>query len=181
MKEEASEMQASCSNCCLEPAEEEGFTTTITEDWRSPYMEYLIDKSLLEDCKHAYKINKKEKRYFLDRSTLYRNGFNGEPLKCLGISESQQVLQEVHAWECGKHQGKKKLYNQLLNLGYFWSNMRKDAHDTVKKCHTCQIHANLSHKPPKLLQDMAIPYLVVGSDRDYSSTFWGLHMDLSRN
>ncbi|CAL9031096.1 unnamed protein product, partial [Prunus brigantina] len=52
----------------------------------------------------------------------------------------------------------KKLHRQLLSIGYYWPTMKKDAHDFVKRCHTCQIHANLSHKPPTLLQDMRTPW-----------------------
>ncbi|XP_024199783.1 uncharacterized protein LOC112202982 [Rosa chinensis] len=158
MKKQAAETQLSCPKCSLTLSEQEGFTAAITEDWRSPYLEYLISKTLLEDRKHAYKVKKTVKRYFVDGSTLYRKGFNGEPLRCLGTTECQQVLQEVHAGECGEHQGRKKLYRQLLDLGYYWPNMREDAHNTVKKCHTCQAHGNLSHKPPTLLQDMKTPW-----------------------
>ncbi|CAL2271165.1 unnamed protein product [Prunus armeniaca] len=36
--------------------------------------------------------------------------------------------------------------------------MKNDAYNFVKRCHTCQVHANLSHKPPTLLQDMRTPW-----------------------
>ncbi|XP_016648271.1 PREDICTED: uncharacterized protein K02A2.6-like [Prunus mume] len=36
--------------------------------------------------------------------------------------------------------------------------MKNDAYNFMKKCHTCQVHANLSHKPPTLLQDMRTPW-----------------------
>ncbi|CAL2247649.1 unnamed protein product [Prunus armeniaca] len=67
-------------------------------------------------------------------------------------------MQEIHVGECGEHQGMKRLHRQLLSFGYYWPTMKRDAHDFVKKCHTCQIHANLSHKPPTLLQDMRTPW-----------------------
>ncbi|CAL9029781.1 unnamed protein product [Prunus brigantina] len=114
--------------------------------------------TLPTNSKLAYKLKKTIKRYFVDGSTLYRKGFNGEPLKCLGESEARQAMQEIHAGECGEHQGMKKLHRQLLSIGYYWPTMKKDAHDFVKRCHTCQIHANLSHKPPTLLQDMRTPW-----------------------
>uniref|UniRef100_A0A2N9IY48 RNA-directed DNA polymerase n=1 Tax=Fagus sylvatica TaxID=28930 RepID=A0A2N9IY48_FAGSY len=67
-----------------------------------------------------------------------RRGFHGEPLRCLSLSESQMVMKETHAGECGEHQGKKRLYQCLLTLGYYWPTMKKDAADFVKTCHTCQ-------------------------------------------
>ncbi|XP_021810934.1 protein NYNRIN-like [Prunus avium] len=67
-------------------------------------------------------------------------------------------MQEIHAEECGEHQGMKRLHRQLLNIGYYWPTMKNDAYNFVKKCHACQAHANLSHKPPMLLQDMRTPW-----------------------
>ncbi|XP_024156336.1 uncharacterized protein LOC112164363 [Rosa chinensis] len=72
MKKQAAETQLSCSKCSSTLSEQEGFTAAITEDWRSPYLEYLISKTLPENRKHAYKVKKMVKRYFVDGSTLYR-------------------------------------------------------------------------------------------------------------
>ncbi|KAK9932282.1 hypothetical protein M0R45_019525 [Rubus argutus] len=157
MKEQASEIQTSCLKCSMSPSEEEVFAVAATEDWRTPYLMFLINNTLPTDTRYRYKLKKTSKRYFVDGEVLYRKGFNGEPLRCLNTVESMQVLNEVHAGECGEHQGKRKLYQQLLSLGYYWPTMQKDAHLKVKKCHTCQAHANLSHKPLTLLQDMRTP------------------------
>ena len=62
-------------------------------------------------------------------------------------------MRETHAGECGEHQGKKRLYQCLLTLGYYWPTMKKDAADFVKKCHTCQVQANLIHTHPTSLQN----------------------------
>ncbi|KAK9951374.1 hypothetical protein M0R45_006821 [Rubus argutus] len=154
MKEQASEIQVSCPKCSVLPSEEEVFTVATTEDWRTPYLMFLLNNTLPTDARCRYKLKKTSKRYFINGEVLYIKGFNGEPLRCLDNVESLQVLNEVHAGECGEHQGKRKLYQQILSLGYYWPSMRKDAHLKVKRCHTCQAHANLSHKPPTLLQDM---------------------------
>ena len=89
---------------------------------------------------------------------LFRKRFNGEPLRCLGTPEEQSVMQEVHARECGDHQGKRWLLQQLLNLGYFWPTMKQDAAECVKTCHTCQVHGNLIHTHPTNLQNMMTPW-----------------------
>ena len=41
--------------------------------------------------------------YFVEGGILFRKGFNGEPLRCLGTPKAQSVMQEVHAEECGDH------------------------------------------------------------------------------
>ncbi|XP_008231232.1 PREDICTED: uncharacterized protein LOC103330426 [Prunus mume] len=158
MRKQAAEMQANCPKCAKIPSTEESFTISFAEDWRAPYLASFINGVLPTNPKHACKLKRTMKRYFIDGSTLYRKGFNGEPLKCLGKSEAKQVMQEIHAGECGEHQGMKRLYRQLLSVGYYWHKMKNDVYDFVKRCHTCQVHANLSHKPPMLLQDMRTPW-----------------------
>ncbi|CAL9024107.1 unnamed protein product [Prunus brigantina] len=158
MRKQAAEMQANCPKCAKIPSTEESFTISFAEDWRAPYLASFVNGVLPSNPKHARKLKRTMKRYFIDGSTLYRKGFNGEPLKCLGKSEAQQVMQEIHAGECGEHQGMKRLYRQLLSVGYYWPTMKNDAYNFVKRCHTCQVHANLSHKPPTLLQDMRTPW-----------------------
>ncbi|XP_021833842.1 uncharacterized protein LOC110773621 [Prunus avium] len=158
MKKQAAGVQTNCPKCATIPSTEESFTISFAEDWRAPYLAFFIEGILPSNTKHAHKLKKTLKRYFIDGSTLYRKGFNGEPLKCLGESEAQQVMQEIHAGDCGEHQGMKRLHRQLLNVGYYWPTMKNDAYNFVKKCHTCQVHANLSHNPPTLLQDMGTPW-----------------------
>uniref|UniRef100_A0A2N9GAK8 Integrase catalytic domain-containing protein n=1 Tax=Fagus sylvatica TaxID=28930 RepID=A0A2N9GAK8_FAGSY len=85
-------------------------------------------------------------------------GFHGDPLRCLNLAESQIVMKEAHSRECGEHQGKKRLYQLLLTLGYYWPTMKKDTADFVKSCHTCQLQANLIHTHPTSLQNMATPW-----------------------
>ncbi|CAL8164134.1 unnamed protein product [Prunus armeniaca] len=92
MKKQAAEMQANCPKCATIPSTEESFTISFAKDWRTPYLASFINGVLPTDSKHARKLKKTMKRYLIDGLTLYRKGFNGEPLKCLGESEAQQVI-----------------------------------------------------------------------------------------
>ncbi|XP_075665543.1 uncharacterized protein LOC142635230 [Castanea sativa] len=78
-----------------------------TSDWHIPFLEYLIEGILLDNHEEADRLKKLDTRYFVERGILFRKGFNGEPLICLGTPESQLVMQEVHAGERGDHPGKK--------------------------------------------------------------------------
>ncbi|CAL2266938.1 unnamed protein product [Prunus armeniaca] len=92
MKKQAAEMQANCPKCATISSTEESFTISFAKDWRTPYLASFINGVLPTDSKHARKLKKTMKRYLIDGLTLYRKGFNGEPLKCLGESEAQQVI-----------------------------------------------------------------------------------------
>uniref|UniRef100_A0A2N9HCQ8 Integrase catalytic domain-containing protein n=1 Tax=Fagus sylvatica TaxID=28930 RepID=A0A2N9HCQ8_FAGSY len=89
----------------------------------------------------------------------FEKAFMESRLDVLSPSESQMVMKETHAGECGEHQGKKKALPMLCShLGYYWPTMKKDAADFVKTCHTCQVQANLIHTHPTSLQNMATPW-----------------------
>uniref|UniRef100_A0A2N9HIL5 RNase H type-1 domain-containing protein n=1 Tax=Fagus sylvatica TaxID=28930 RepID=A0A2N9HIL5_FAGSY len=81
-------------------------------------------------CQHqhdqaATRLKKLATRYFVEGGILFRKGFHGDPLRCLSLAESQIVMKEAHSGECGEHQGKKRLYQLLLTLGYYWPTMKK--------------------------------------------------------
>uniref|UniRef100_A0A2N9ENF4 Integrase catalytic domain-containing protein n=1 Tax=Fagus sylvatica TaxID=28930 RepID=A0A2N9ENF4_FAGSY len=158
MSAEAAEIQNQCPICQFHHSNEEVCATFVSADWRTPFLEYLLERILPSNPKEVYRLKRLSSRYFVEGGTLFRKGFHGEPLRCLSLSESQMVMKETHAGECGEHQGKKRLYQCLLTLGYYWPTMKKDAADFVKTCHTCQVQANLIHTHPTSLQNMATPW-----------------------
>ncbi|XP_075636630.1 uncharacterized protein LOC142608854 [Castanea sativa] len=68
-----------------------------------------IQSILPDNWDEAYRLKRMATRYFVEGGVLFRRGFNEESLRCLGTPEAQSVMQEVHAGECGDHQGKKRL------------------------------------------------------------------------
>uniref|UniRef100_A0A2N9GS47 RNA-directed DNA polymerase n=1 Tax=Fagus sylvatica TaxID=28930 RepID=A0A2N9GS47_FAGSY len=158
MSAEAAEIQSQCPTCQFHYSNEEVCATFVSTDWRTPFLEYLLEGILPSNPKDVYRLKRLALRYFVEGGTLFRKGFHGEPLRCLSPSESQMVMKETHAGECGEHQGKKRLYQCLLTLGYYWPTMKKDAADFVKTCHTCQVQANLIHTHPTSLQNMVTPW-----------------------
>ena len=159
MKQQADSMQAACEKCQMPIQRQETFMASdTTGDWQQPYCDFLIEGILPTNNREAFNVERIAKRYFVEGENLYRKGFNGEPLRCVDKEEVGRLLQEAHSGECGEHQGRKKLYYQLLSLGYYWPTMKKDTAAFVKCCKTCQLHANLSHKHVVTLQDMKTPW-----------------------
>jgi ribonuclease HI len=158
MSREAADLQSQCSTCQLQHDNEEVYAIFASTDWRVPFLEYFLEGILPQTHKEVYRLKRLASRYFVEGRTLFRKGYHGEPLWCLSISESQMVMKEAHAGECGEHQGKKRLYQRLLTLGYYWPTMKKDTADFVKTCHTCQVQADLIHTHPTNLQNMTTPW-----------------------
>uniref|UniRef100_A0A2N9IR83 Integrase catalytic domain-containing protein n=1 Tax=Fagus sylvatica TaxID=28930 RepID=A0A2N9IR83_FAGSY len=158
MSKEAASLQEQCSFCQHQHEFDQIYATFISSDWRTPFLEYLIENILPQTSQAVIRLKKLAIRYFVEGGILFRKGFHGDPLRCLSLAESQTVMKEAHSGECGEHQGKKRLYQLLLTLGYYWPTMKKDTADFVKSCHTCQLQANLIHTHPTSLQNMATPW-----------------------
>uniref|UniRef100_A0A2N9GEB1 Integrase catalytic domain-containing protein n=1 Tax=Fagus sylvatica TaxID=28930 RepID=A0A2N9GEB1_FAGSY len=124
-----------------------------------PNMKYLLEGILPSNPKDVYRLKRLALRYFVEGGTLFRKGFHREPLRCFSPSESQMVMKGNSCREnVGSIKERKRLYQCLLTLGYYWPTMKKDAADFVKTCHTCQVQANLIHTHPTSLQNMATPW-----------------------
>lgn len=143
MNKEADHVQAQCETCHMEMDWEESYAMFTKEDWRSPFVEYLVEGFLSQKDAEWYKLRKLVTSYFLHKGVLFKKGYNGDLLQCFGLREANEMMKEVHSCECGEHQGRKKLYRCILQMRYYWPTMRRDAARFVKKCHGCQVQANL--------------------------------------
>ena len=124
---------------------EESYAVFVTEDWRTPFMEYLAQGILPTNRTPAHQLKKLAVRYFLQNGILFKKGYSGDPLRYLGPKEARKVVREVHSGNCGSHPGKRRLYKQLLLLGYYWPTMKSDFEELVRTCHACQILGDAIH------------------------------------
>ena len=102
----------------------------------------------------AYQLKKLASRYFLQNGILFKRGYRGDPLRCLGPKESRDAAKEVYSSECGSHPRKRRLHKQLLALGYYWLTIKRDFEKLVITCHECQVLEDSIHTHPNVLQDM---------------------------
>ena len=107
MSKQVATIQEQCTNCQNAFDRMESCAVLTTNNWRVPFLEYLIEDILLDNHEEAYCLKKLVTCYFVEGGILFRKGFNGEPLRCLGAPEARSVMQEVHAGEYGDHQGKR--------------------------------------------------------------------------
>ena len=109
-------------------------------------MEYLAQGILPTNRTLAYQLKELTIRYFLQNETLFKMGYSGDPLRCLGPREAREVIREVHSGNCGSHLEKRRLYRQLLH-----PTMKNDSKELVKTCHACQILGVAIHTHPNVL------------------------------
>ncbi|GJX52576.1 reverse transcriptase domain-containing protein [Tanacetum coccineum] len=78
----------------LAVVEEEGDT------WMTPIHEYLTDETLPAERKKARAIKRKSQRFAIINGILYKKSFLGPWLRCVGPSQANYVLREIHEGSC---------------------------------------------------------------------------------
>ena len=151
MNKEAVTIQEKCQECWLAIDKEESYAVFVTEDWRISFIEYLAQGILPTDRTLAHQLKKLADRYFLQNRILFKRGYSGDPLRCLGPREAREVVREVHSDDCGSYPGKRRLYKHLLLLGYYWPTMKKDSEELVKTYHACQVLGDAIHTHSNVL------------------------------
>lgn len=66
---------------------------------------------------------------------------------CVGLNQSNYLIREVHEEISGTHAGPRSVVTRLMNLGYYWPTMHKDAAKEIHKCEWCQLHALVKISP----------------------------------
>ena len=120
-------------------------------------------KKFIEERKYPDEATLKEKyalrvlarNYASHDGVLYKRMLNGTQLRCLKKNEADEVMKEIHAGVCGSHMNGIILAKKIVQQGYYWMSMEKDCIQIVRQCHQCQIHGNLNHLPPTVLNNLS--------------------------
>ena len=100
--------------------EEEGDT------WMTPIHEYLAKDLLPAEPKKATAVKRKSQRFAIINGVLYKKSFLGPWLRCVGPTQAEYVLREIHEGSCGMHAGTRSVVARALRTGYYWPTMHKD-------------------------------------------------------
>lgn len=79
-------------------------------------------------------------------------------LRCLNEKEVLYALQEVHEGMCGNYSDGQSLALKILCQGYFWTTMKLDALQFVRKCDKCQYLIPIIKKPLQEISFVIIPW-----------------------
>ena len=80
---------------------------------------YLIDGTLLMDPSEARQLRWMASQYILMDGHLYKRSFSLSLLKCLGLTDVDYVLREVHEEIYKNHLEGKALAYKILRQGYY--------------------------------------------------------------
>jgi hypothetical protein len=77
-------------------------------------------------------------KYVLTGDNMFYRTLEGLLLKCLGPTEVNRLLHEVHEGACGTHQSAHKMKWLIRQSGYYWPTMLEDCFKYYKGCQACQ-------------------------------------------
>ncbi|RDY06528.1 hypothetical protein CR513_09461, partial [Mucuna pruriens] len=126
--------------------------------WMSPLMEYLKDKQLSMDTIEARKVARDIARYITIGRELYRRDFSFPLLRCIEGKEARYVVKKVHEGVCGTHIGGRALAIKIARASYYWSMLKNDCVEYVKRCDKCQRFAKVTTAPLEQLHSITLPW-----------------------
>jgi hypothetical protein len=138
-----------------------------SDDWREPIIRYIKNEEEPDDKNAAERIARQLAHYTLIGETLYRRGAIGVLMKCILSATGKQLLDEVHAGQCGIHATSRTLVGKVFRSGFYWPTAKSDAAELVQRCEACQYLSKQQHLPAQQLQTIPVTW---------PFACWGLNM-----
>ena len=82
--------------------------------------------------------------YVWDDPHLFKIGADNLLRRCATKEESKSLLWHNHNSPCGGHYSGDKTATKVLQSGFFWSSVFKDAHEHATQCDQCQRTGSIS-------------------------------------
>jgi hypothetical protein len=143
--------------------------TTRDLPWYADYANFIVS-NYLPPTFIAQKIRKffyDLRHYFWDDPHLYKEGVDGIMRRCVPKYEQQEILRKYHGSAYGAHHARDRTAQKVLQSGFYWSTLFKDARKFVSSCDECQRVGNISRRNEMtlwvlfLLQKVILIYLLL--------------------
>ena len=120
--------------------------------WFADYVNYLVAKVIPPEFNYQKKKRffAHLKHYYWEEPILYRHCADQVIRRCVPEDEMNSILDHCHTLPCGGHFGGQRTAAKVLQSGFYWPSLFKDAHQFVSTCDKCQRMGNISKKdePP---------------------------------
>lgn len=92
------------------------------------------------------------KSFYWDEPFLFRQCRDQILRRCVPEEEQQRILEQCHASPYGGHYGGVRTASKVLQSGFYWPTIFRDAHILVTQCDRCQRTGNISRRHEMPLQ-----------------------------
>jgi hypothetical protein len=103
-----------------------------SDDWREPIIRYIKNEEEPDDKTVAERIARQASHYTLIGEALYRRGATGVLMKCILSANGKQLLDEIHAGQCGIHATSRTLVGKVFRSGSYCPTAKSDAAELVQ-------------------------------------------------
>jgi hypothetical protein len=100
-------------------------------DQRESIIRYIRNEEEPDDKAAAERIARQSAHYTIIGGLLYRRGAGGVLIKCIHLATGKQLLDEIHARQCGVHAASQTLVGKAFRFGFYWSTTKNDATELV--------------------------------------------------
>ncbi|GJS65092.1 reverse transcriptase domain-containing protein [Tanacetum coccineum] len=97
------------------------------DNWMTPIIQCLAEGVWPEDKDKRRSLRMKTNQYVLEEGVLFNKGYPVPMLRCVGPSQVDYVIKEIHIGSCGMHIGARSVVAKAIIQGYYWPTMHKDA------------------------------------------------------
>jgi hypothetical protein len=139
-------------------------------DWREPIIRYIRNKEEPDDKVVVERIAIQSAHYTIIGGLLYRRGARGVLMKCIRSAAGKQLLDEIHARQCGVHAASQTLIGKALRSRFYWPTTKNGAAELVQKCETCQFLSKQQHLPAQTIANYSCNLVVcmLGARHDWA-------------
>ncbi len=120
----------------------------VLKPWYAHLVNYLVSEEFPPNYTKAQKdkIKSEAKFYVWDDPYLWKHCVDKVIRRCLPDNEVQSVLSFCHSHACGGHFGPNKTARKVLDTGFYWPHIFRDAYAFCKACDRCQRVGKISRK-----------------------------------
>ncbi|GKA22947.1 transposon ty3-I gag-pol polyprotein [Tanacetum coccineum] len=136
------------SDAIKESFPDENLSKVSKLPWYAHIVNYLVVKKLLDYWSKQQRqyFFSQLKYYFWEDPKLYKVGADQVVKRCVPDHEHTGILAHFHSYACGGHFGATKTGHKVLQSGFFWPTIFKDAQSFVKACTRCQQVGGISRR-----------------------------------
>ncbi|KAM1944558.1 hypothetical protein ACFX15_012770 [Malus domestica] len=120
--------------------DEQLLSLEVSEPWYADLVNYLVTKqvpSTLDKYK-SVKLRNDARFYVWDDPYLWKYCLDQIIRRCVHNSEFNSILAFCHSYACGGHFGTQRIALKVLESGFYWPTLFKDARTICMTCDRCQ-------------------------------------------
>ncbi|KAK8600940.1 hypothetical protein V6N12_050785 [Hibiscus sabdariffa] len=160
------------------PDEKILFATAIP--WYADIVNFLVSGIVPPDLSSQgrKKFKHDAKFFYWDEPYLFKQCADQVLRRCVPEEEQKDIMYHCHAASCGGHFGGNRTAAKILQSGFYWPTLFKDAHAFAKACDRCQRTGNISRRNEMPLQNILEVELFDVWGIDFMGPFPSSHGDL---